>query len=52
MVIINYLVFKTQDNGPADLVAVHEKGACRKLDVKTESLVRPGRRKGDRIDGL
>ena len=47
-----YLVYiKTQDNDPIDLVAVHRNtGDVLKLDVKTVSFRKTGRRKGDKIN--
>ena len=52
LISINYLVYvKTQDNDPIDLVAVHRNtGDVLKLDVKTVSFRKTGRRKGDRIN--
>ena len=52
LISINYLVYvKTQDNDPIDLVAVHRNtGEVLKLDVKTVSYRKTGRRKGDTIN--
>ena len=54
LISINYLVYvKTQDNDPIDLVAVHRNtGDVLKLDVKTVSYRKTGRRKGDRINRI
>ena len=48
----NYLVyFKTQDNDPIDLVAVHrDDGEVLKLDVKSVSIRKSGPKKGHRIN--
>tara|TARA_R110000824_G_scaffold26804_5_gene91747 strand:- start:764 stop:1099 length:336 start_codon:yes stop_codon:yes gene_type:complete len=48
----NYLVyFKTQDNDPIDLIAVHRNnGKVIKIDVKSVSIRRTGRRAGDKIN--
>ena len=48
----NYLVyFKTQDNDPMDLIAVHRiTGETKKIDVKTVSIRRSGPKKGTKIN--
>ena len=48
----NYLVyFKTQDNDPMDLIAVHRiTGDTKKIDVKTVSFRRSGPKKGSKIN--
>jgi hypothetical protein len=50
----NYLVyFKTQDNDPIDLIAVHRNtGDVLKLDVKTVSFRKTGPKKGHRINRI
>ena len=50
----NYLVyFKTQDNDPIDLIAVHRNnGEVLKLDVKTVSFRKTGPKKGHRINRI
>ena len=47
-----YLIYpKHQDNDPIDLVAVHRNtGRVLKIDVKSVSIRKTGRRKGDRIN--
>jgi len=47
-----YLIYpKHQDNDPIDLVAVHRNtGKVLKIDVKSVSIRKTGRRKGDRIN--
>ena len=48
----NYTIYwKTQDNDPIDLVAVHRNtGRTLKIDVKSVSIRASGRRKGDTIN--
>ena len=50
----NYLVyFKTQDNDPIDLVAVHrDHGGVLKVDVKSVSIRKSGPKKGHRINRI
>ena len=54
LISINYLVyFKSQDNDPIDLVAIHRNtGDVLKLDVKTVSIRKSGPKKGYRISRI